>query len=189
MDKSELVVLQSGNSKVHYATRVTLSPCTYFQSKLARWNTEDTIQLDMDDESLSIILTLLRYGPEGQHPLDPWTHAKVRKDAMYLGLPDDIIKWLYRDEKEEDEIFQSETMDDAERKLDQWFVCTNCHQRTAMDRWKCIGCKSLTSNEVFDTHRPYPIDVRLHKCKKCNRVEFTRRVVICLTCDRYENKQ
>lgn len=170
----ELVSLQSGNGRIHYATKATLYACSYFQSKLERWNTQYTIQLDMDDDSLEVILTLLRYGPEGHCPLNNVLRTKVKKDAGYLGLPFHIIKWLEPPTKEEVIEMEKEARSFMED-------CRICHQKGSMVRWRCIDCKE-SATEVYTLYLPYVENLRAHRCVRTGKLTYAIKELVCLVC-------
>jgi hypothetical protein len=90
MDKPEtypeLVRICAGDGTVHRVSRATLAGCSYFQAKLARWES-DVIELDVDDAPLRVVLTLLRYGAAAVPSLEPSLRLMVAKDADYLGVP------------------------------------------------------------------------------------------------------
>jgi hypothetical protein len=160
--------LRSGDGTVHIVSRATLMGCTYFQAKLARWESGE-IEVDADDASVRALLTLLRYGKKAIPALALPLRAMVTKDADYLGVPREL--WAHLEVNPSIEITSK-----------YLGVCKHCNKRALQRKWKCTGCESPVDERA--TQRLNCSDLCnfvAHDCGLCG-VEYARCIEQCLVC-------
>jgi hypothetical protein len=180
-----LVPLQAGDGTLFYATRATLTKAPYFEAKLARWET-GAVELDMDADSLRVLLTLLRYGPEAAPRLDPCVARKVAVDAQYLGI-----------ECPEFQPVALPGRGEIERALsERYSTCGGCCcHGVAPGHWECAECGHIAAYRQGETpENTQGAREMAHLvgrwCAGCGQVAYARSVGRrCVVCDELRRKK
>jgi hypothetical protein len=177
----ELIRVRSGDGSEHLVSRASLVACDYFRTKLAGWES-GAIELDVDDASLRVVLTLLRYGAEAVPSLSAPLRAMVLKDVDYLGVPKGT--WLH--------LAEDRLLPAARDRMYEWEQsaaarfgqCKYCSQYGLQHRWCCVGCGAPVDENRTCTRAnscgPAGYFV-IHECGKCG-IGLARRAEACLVC-------
>lgn len=166
-----------GNGREFLASEATLNCCPYFEAKLNRWSIGSgiTVELDMDDESVAVILNLLRYGPAAVPTLPGSLQAKVLKDADYLGVPRE--KWGH--------LTAEKTSRERRRNWEdglRFEHCPQCSEYTVIRIWQCVGCKDVVTDVHDKINGEYPRKwIKTCGCKTCE-VSLAKSIPLCLVC-------
>jgi hypothetical protein len=177
---SELVRICAGDGTVHRVSRASLGSCKYFEARLARWET-DVLEVDADDASLRVLLTLLRYGPGGVPSLEEPLRTMALKDADYLGVPRTLWAHLVGPTPEERALARTNWEYGSGARLEN---CTKCCRAGVRTLWQCVSCEGHVDGEGTlvlqnSRHQAFP---RTHECAVCG-IDYVRRVDFCLLCD------
>jgi hypothetical protein len=199
---SELVRICASDGTVHRVSRASLGSCKYFEARLARWET-DVLEVDADDVSLRVILTLLRYGPGGVPSLEEPLRTMVLKDADYLEVPPPLWAHLKGPSPEEQAAQEASAVKaqrarkaSAEQARHQartnWEhspaarlqECSKCRQAGCRTLWQCVSCDGLVDDgSTFNLQNSrHQVLTRAHECTVCG-IDYVRRVDFCLLCD------
>jgi hypothetical protein len=192
-----MLALCSNSKKIHWVSRNTLEGSSYFSALLSgKWSQTTTALdgaevciVDCDDDSLAVLLTLLRYGAGGLPPLEAHQKTKLAKDADYYGL--DLKLWSELVEAAPIEPKTAHPCDSDE--LRQWDAaehrnmrqCRRCNCFTATAIRQCSTCRGAVSSHTLTRISVNPTlnsGVRVVACHTCKAPAYSIVRWYCLQC-------
>jgi hypothetical protein len=180
----ETVRLCAGDGTPHTVSRAALQDCKYFEARLAAGG-GPTFELDVDDASLRVILTLLRYGAEAVPALEARLRVMVLRDADRLGLPRRLWAHLTDHGPERREHAQQRVKEWEQTGAGELKHCSRCRRIARRSRLECITCgAAVGAQETYPLeHPPSEWLYLVHECPRCG-IEYAIYLTRCVFCDR-----